>query len=92
MQVEAEPLATEFAAGPVGPELVGEVLAVMRDLASDGMTMLVVTHEMNFARDVADRVVFMDEGLVVEQGDPKCFFTEPQTERARAFLRRLLDK
>jgi ABC-type polar amino acid transport system ATPase subunit len=74
------------------PELVGEVLAVMRDLASDGMTMLVVTHEMNFARDVADRVVFMDEGLVVEQGDPKCFFTEPQTERARAFLRRLLDK
>jgi polar amino acid transport system ATP-binding protein len=74
------------------PELVGEVLAVMRDLASDGMTMLVVTHEMNFARDVADRVVFMDEGLVVEQGDPKFFFTEPQTERARAFLHRLLDK
>jgi polar amino acid transport system ATP-binding protein len=74
------------------PELVGEVLSVMRDLASDGMTMLVVTHEMNFARDVADRVVFMDEGLVVEQGDPKSFFTEPQSERARAFLRRLLDK
>jgi polar amino acid transport system ATP-binding protein len=74
------------------PELVGEVLAVMRDLASDGMTMLVVTHEMNFARDVADRVVFMDEGVVVEQGDPKRFFTEPQAERARAFLRRLLDK
>ena len=74
------------------PELVGEVLAVMRDLASDGMTMLVVTHEMNFARDVADRAVFMDEGLVVEQGEPKRFFTEPQSERARAFLRRLLDK
>jgi polar amino acid transport system ATP-binding protein len=74
------------------PELVGEVLAVMRDLASDGMTMLVVTHEMNFARDVADRVVFMDDGLVVEQGNPKSFFTEPQSERARAFLRRLLDK
>jgi polar amino acid transport system ATP-binding protein len=74
------------------PELVGEVLAVMRDLASDGMTMLVVTHEMNFARDVADRVVFMDEGLVVEQGNPKSFFTEPQSERARGFLRRLLDK
>jgi polar amino acid transport system ATP-binding protein len=74
------------------PELVGEVLAVMRDLASDGMTMLVVTHEMNFARDVADRVVFMDEGLVVEQGNPKSFFTEPQSERARTFLRRLLDK
>jgi len=74
------------------PELVGEVLAVMRDLANDGMTMLVVTHEMNFARDVADRVVFMDEGVVVEQGNPKSFFTEPQSERARTFLRRLLDK
>jgi polar amino acid transport system ATP-binding protein len=74
------------------PELVGEVLAVMRDLARDGMTMLVVTHEMNFARDVADRVVFMDEGLIVEQDDPDEFFTQPGTERARAFLRRLLDK
>jgi polar amino acid transport system ATP-binding protein len=74
------------------PELVGEVLAVMRDLAHDGMTMLVVTHEMNFARDVADRVVFMDEGLVVEEDHPARFFTEPQTDRARVFLRRLLDK
>src|SRR5246127_591826 len=64
------------------PELVGEVLAVMRQLGEDGTTMIVVTHEINFARDVADRVVFMDEGLVVEQGDPKFFFTEPQTERA----------
>jgi ABC-type polar amino acid transport system ATPase subunit len=64
----------------------------MRDLASDGMTMLVVTHEMNFARDVADRVVFMDEGLIVEQDRPGRFFTEPQTDRARGFLRRLLDK
>jgi polar amino acid transport system ATP-binding protein len=74
------------------PELVGEVLAVMRDLAKDGMTMLVVTHEMNFARDVADRVVFMDEGLIVEQTEPERFFTQPQSERAREFLRRLLDK
>jgi polar amino acid transport system ATP-binding protein len=74
------------------PELVGEVLAVMRDLARDGMTMLVVTHEMNFARDVGDRVVFMDEGLIVEEGEPKGFFTRPQTERAREFLRRLLEK
>jgi polar amino acid transport system ATP-binding protein len=74
------------------PELVGEVLAVMRDLAKDGMTMLVVTHEMNFARDVADRVVFMDEGLIVEQGDPKRFFTQPQSDRACEFLRRLLQK
>ena len=74
------------------PELVGEVLGVMRDLARDGMTMLVVTHEMNFARDVADRVVFMDDGLVVEQDQPTRFFTEPRTDRARTFLRRLLDK
>ena len=74
------------------PELVGEVLAVMRDLARDGMTMLVVTHEMSFARDVADRVVFMDEGRIVEQDHPERFFTEPRTDRARGFLRRLLDK
>jgi ABC-type polar amino acid transport system ATPase subunit len=74
------------------PELVGEVLAVMRDLASDGMTMLVVTHEMSFARDVADRAVFMDEGVIVEQDHPSRFFTEPQTDRARGFLRRLLFK
>src|ERR1700737_4990322 len=74
------------------PELVGEVLAVMRDLARDGMTMVVVTHEMNFARDVGDRVVFMDEGLIVEEGEPEGFFTRPQTERAREFLRRLLEK
>jgi polar amino acid transport system ATP-binding protein len=74
------------------PELVGEVLAVMRDLANDGMTMLVVTHEMTFARDVADRVAFMDDGLIVEEGEPERFFTQPESARAREFLRRLLDK
>ncbi|HEY2183704.1 MAG TPA: amino acid ABC transporter ATP-binding protein [Xanthobacteraceae bacterium] len=74
------------------PELVGEVLAVMRDLANDGMTMLVVTHEMSFARDVADRVAFMDDGLIVEEGEPERFFTQPESARAREFLRRLLDK
>jgi polar amino acid transport system ATP-binding protein len=74
------------------PELVGEVLAVMRDLAKDGMTMLVVTHEMGFARDVADRVVFMDEGAIVEQETPEEFFTRPSTERARGFLSRTLGK
>jgi ABC-type polar amino acid transport system ATPase subunit len=74
------------------PELVGEVLAVMRDLANDGMTMLVVTHEMTFARDVADRVAFMDDGLIVEEGEPERFFTQPESGRAREFLRRLLDK
>jgi len=71
------------------PELVGEVLAVLRRLASDGMTMLLVTHEMAFARDVADRVVFMDDGLIVEQGKPAEIFGNPRNERTRAFLRRL---
>jgi polar amino acid transport system ATP-binding protein len=70
------------------PELVGEVLAVMRDLARDGLTMVVVTHEMSFARDVADRVVFMDAGAIVETGSPQEFFGAPRTERARQFLLR----
>ncbi len=72
------------------PELVGEVLAVMRGLAADGMTMLVVTHEMSFAREVADRVVFLDGGVIVEQGPPSQMLTEPTTERAQSFLRRVL--
>jgi polar amino acid transport system ATP-binding protein len=72
------------------PELVGEVLATMRQLAEDGMTMIVVTHEMAFARDVADRVVFMDDGMIVESSDPKSFFANPQHERSKAFLKRLL--
>jgi polar amino acid transport system ATP-binding protein len=71
------------------PELVGEVLAVMRELANDGMTMITVTHEMSFAREVADHVVFMDDGVVVEQGDPTSVINNPQHERTRTFLRRL---
>ena len=71
------------------PELVGEVLAVMRDLADAGMTMIVVTHEMAFASEVADRVVFMDAGVVVEAGAPKQVLTDPQHERTRSFLRRV---
>jgi ABC-type polar amino acid transport system ATPase subunit len=74
------------------PELVGEVLAVMRGLAVDGMTMLVVTHEMAFAEDVADVAIVMDRGAIVEQGRPTDVFTAPQTARARAFLARLLDR
>jgi polar amino acid transport system ATP-binding protein len=69
------------------PELVGEVLAVMRDLARDGMTMMVVTHEMSFAREVADRIVFMDEGVVVEEGPPEQLLADPQHERTRRFLK-----
>jgi ABC-type polar amino acid transport system ATPase subunit len=72
------------------PELVGEVLLVMRDLARAGMTMLVVTHEMQFAREVGDRVVFMDEGRIVEQGVPKDMLDRPREERTRRFLRRSL--
>ncbi len=71
------------------PELVGEVLAVMRELANDGMTMIVVTHEMSFAREVADHVVFMDAGVVVEQGNPTSVINDPQHERTRSFLRRM---
>jgi polar amino acid transport system ATP-binding protein len=73
------------------PELVGEVLEVMRGLAADGMTMVIATHEMGFARDVADRVVFMDDGLIVEQGPPGQVLTAPQNPRTRAFLSSVLD-
>ena len=72
------------------PELVGDVLDVMRDLAAAGMTMIVVTHEIGFARQVADRVVFMDGGVVVEEGHPKDVFDNPQHERTKAFLRSVL--
>lgn len=72
------------------PELVGEVLSVMRDLAKDGMTMVIVTHEMAFARDVADRVIFMADGYVVEEGAPDEVFGNPKEERTKAFLSRFL--
>lgn len=72
------------------PELVGEVLVVMRDLANEGMTMLVVTHEMQFARDVGDKLIFMDDGRIVEQGDPRAVLDRPQQERTKRFLRRTL--
>ncbi len=72
------------------PELVGEVLDVMKKLAKDGMTMLVVTHEMGFAREVADRVLFMDGGVIVEDSSPEKFFTNPRSDRAKAFLDKIL--
>ncbi len=68
------------------PELVGEVLAVMKDLAKEGMTMVVVTHEMNFAREVADRVIFMDQGIIMAEGHPQEVFNNPTNERLRSFL------
>lgn len=68
------------------PEMVREVLQVVLELAKDGMTMLIVTHEMEFARAVADRVIFLDSGKIVEEGSPEEFFTNPKTDRAKQFL------
>ncbi|APC49280.1 amino acid ABC transporter ATP-binding protein [Virgibacillus halodenitrificans] len=72
------------------PELVGEVLEVMKQLAHEGMTMVVVTHEMGFAREVGDRVLFMDGGVIVEEGDPEQIFNQPQSERTQDFLNKIL--
>ena len=72
------------------PEMVGEVLDVMKRLARDGMTMVVVTHEMGFAREVADRVIFMDAGVIVEQGTPTEIFDSPKSERLQSFLAKVL--
>jgi ABC-type polar amino acid transport system ATPase subunit len=72
------------------PELVGEVLEVMQDLSREGMTMIIVTHEMKFARDIADRIIFMDQGLVVEDGPPAQVFDAPRHERTRSFLKRVI--
>ena len=69
------------------PELTGEVLAVMKKLADEGTTMVVVTHELSFARKVSDRVVFMEGGIIVEEDDAQSFFTAPKTDRAKQFLR-----
>ncbi|GIN41811.1 polar amino acid ABC transporter ATP-binding protein [Bacillus obstructivus] len=71
------------------PELVGEVLNVMKDLAEEGMTMVIVTHEMKFAKDVADRILFMADGVIVEDAEPNDFFEHPQTDRAQKFLRQV---
>ena len=73
------------------PELVAEVLNVIRELAEGGMTMLIATHEMGFARDIADRVCFLDAGLILEQGDPEAIFTAPQEPRTQQFLQRIID-
>jgi ABC-type polar amino acid transport system ATPase subunit len=74
------------------PELIGEVLRVMRQLAAEGMTMVVVTHEMGFARDVADRVLFMVEGIILEEGPPAQIFTAPRHDRTRQFLQSILER
>ncbi|WP_026476548.1 amino acid ABC transporter ATP-binding protein [Alkaliphilus transvaalensis] len=74
------------------PELVGEVLGVIRKLAEENMTMIIVTHEMSFARDVADRVIFMDEGIIVEEGLPSEIFSNPKEERTKRFLRQIINR
>jgi polar amino acid transport system ATP-binding protein len=90
LAMEPEVMLFDEATSALDPELVGEVLAVMKGLATEGMTMLVVTHEMGFARDVADRVLFVSEGRILEEGPPQQIFTQPAHERTRQFLARAL--
>jgi len=90
--LEAAALLFDEVTSALDPELVAEVLAVMRDLVQRGMTMLVVTHEMNFARQVANRVIFMDHGAIVEQNTPERIFGAPQEKRTRDFLRTVLER
>ncbi|RUM37598.1 MAG: peptide ABC transporter ATP-binding protein [Desulfobulbus sp.] len=78
------------ATSALDPEMIGEVLDVMQQLARDGMTMVVVTHEMGFAREVSDRILFMDKGRIIEEGDSRAFFRHPEHERTREFLRQIL--
>ncbi len=88
LAMEPEVLLFDEPTSALDPEMVGEVLEVMRGLAADGMTMLVVTHEMAFARDVSNHVVFMSEGVICEEGDPKVVFANPKQQRTREFLAR----
>jgi glutamine transport system ATP-binding protein len=90
LAMEPEIMLFDEPTSALDPEMVGEVLQVMKDLARDGMTMIVVTHEMGFAREVADRVMFMDDGYIVEQGAPEEIFTAPQNPRTRDFLGKVL--
>jgi polar amino acid transport system ATP-binding protein len=86
LAMDPEAMLFDEVTSALDPELVGEVLRVMRQLADDGMTMIVVTHEMGFAREVADRVVMMDGGVIVEEAEPTTFFTAPESPRTKAFI------
>ncbi|QBD86619.1 amino acid ABC transporter ATP-binding protein [Clostridium tetani] len=90
LAMEPEIMLFDEPTSALDPELVGEVLSVMKDLAKEGMTMVVVTHEMSFAKDVGDRVIFMDGGKIVEQGSPEEIFTNPKEERTKEFLKKVL--
>ncbi|MGE7934654.1 amino acid ABC transporter ATP-binding protein [Viridibacillus arvi] len=88
LSMEPDVLLFDEPTSALDPEMVGEVLKVMKELAGTGLTMLIVTHEMEFAREVSDRVVFMDKGVIVEEGLPEQIFNHPQNERTKAFLKR----
>ena len=90
LAMEPKALLFDEPTSALDPELVGDVLDVMKSLAKEGMTMIVVTHEMGFARDVADRVIFMADGYVVEEGKPERIFTAPKERRTQTFLSRIL--
>ncbi|WP_261132545.1 amino acid ABC transporter ATP-binding protein [Bacillus sp. Marseille-Q3570] len=90
LAMEPEIMLFDEPTSALDPEMVGEVLEVMKQLAKEGMTMIVVTHEMGFAREVGDRVLFMDEGYIVEENEPKKLFSDPQHERTQSFLSKIL--
>ena len=90
LAMEPKALLFDEPTSALDPELVGDVLEVMRSLANEGMTMVIVTHEMEFAKDVADRVIFMSDGYIVEEGTPNEIFTNPKHDRTRSFLARIL--
>ena len=92
LAMDPEVLLFDEPTSALDPEMVGEVLAVMRDLALGGLTMLIVTHEMSFAREVCRRVIFMDQGLIAEEGEPAQIFSQPKQARTREFLSRVLQK
>lgn len=89
LAMEPELMLFDEPTSALDPELVGEVLKVMKDLAEDGMTMVIVTHEMKFAKEVADRILFMADGMIVEDAEPTAFFENPQTKRAQKFLQQV---
>lgn len=91
LSMEPEVMLFDEPTSSLDPEMVGEVLKVMRQLADMGLTMLVATHEMGFAREVSQRVIFMDQGIVIEEGPPSRIFNTPQQERTKEFLRRVLE-
>ncbi|HEM3692052.1 TPA: amino acid ABC transporter ATP-binding protein [Streptococcus suis] len=90
LSIDPELILFDEPTSALDPEMVGEVLKTMKDLAKSGLTMIIVTHEMEFAREVSDRVIFMDKGIIAEEGSPKQIFENPQEERTKEFLKRFL--